>query len=96
MPQVVRPGQARGNEDGCHALSFLFGATMRDFEQLRALWQRVFTNEDRKTAIRQISGHMSTSHDPQSIRQAVDSFYLIDNDLDNALASAVKLEAGSR
>ena len=83
-----------GYEDG-HAISFLSGVTMRDFEQPRALWQRVFTEEDRKTAIGQISGHMSTSSDPQSIRQAVNFFYLIDADLGNALASALQLEAGS-
>lgn len=99
QPPTLKPrpydlGKTAGYVDG-HAISFLSGVTMRDFEQPRELFRRVFSEEDRKLTIEQISGHMTTSRDPKGIAQAVNIWWLVDNDMGNAIAKNLKLEAGS-
>lgn len=98
-PPTLRPraydiGKSAGYEDG-HAIAFLSGVTMRDFDQPRVLWRKVFSEEDRQLTIKEISGHMTTSKDPKSITQAVNFWYLVDNDLGNAIAKNLKLAPGS-
>jgi catalase len=98
-PPTLRPrpydiSKTAGYDDG-HAISFLSGVSLQDFEQPRALWQRVFTEEDRQLSVKEISGHMSNSRDKQSITQAVNIFWLVDQQLGDALAQNLKLDAGS-
>ena len=98
-PPTLKPrpydiSKSAGYDDG-HAISFLSGVSNKDFEQPRALWQRVFTEEDRQLSIKELSGHMSNSHDKQSITQAVNIFWLVDEQLGDALAQNLKLDSGS-
>lgn len=94
VPRPYDLAKSAGYADG-HAISFLSGVTMRDFEQPRALWRKVFSEEDRQLTIKEISGHMTTSKDPTSIKQSVNFFWLVDNGLGDAIAKNLKLEAGS-
>lgn len=99
MPPTLRKrpydiANSAGYDDG-HAISFLSGVTMKDFEQPRAMYQRVFTEEERQLTIGEISGHMTTSRDQASIAQAVNLFWLVDNSMGDAIANNLKLEAGS-
>ncbi|UZJ55600.1 hypothetical protein CBS101457_004920 [Exobasidium rhododendri] len=94
VPRAYDIGKSVGYEDG-HAISFLSGVTMRDFDQPRDLWKKVFSEEDRKLCIEQISGHMQTSKDHASIVQCVNFWWLVSNDLGDAIAENLKLESGS-
>lgn len=93
-PRAYDIAKSAGYDDG-HAISFLSGVSMKDFEQPRAMWTRVFSEEDRKLTKEQISGHMSTSRDKGSITQAINLWWLLDEELGNYLASKLKLEKGS-
>lgn len=97
-PPTLKPRPyelAKSAGGGGPAIAFLSGVSSKDFEQPRALFRRVFSEEDRQATIKEISGHMSTSRDKTSITQAINIWWLVDEDLGNALAKNLKLEQGT-
>ena len=78
----------RNGRDG-HAISYLSGVTRKDFENPKALWNKVFTEQDRKTWIETVSGHMSTTKDTSVLARAISVWHQVDADMASQLAQKV-------
>ncbi|KAK2467935.1 hypothetical protein APHAL10511_000230 [Amanita phalloides] len=63
--------------------------TELDFEQPRVLWRTVWSNEQRKTYIRNVANHIKSVKNPEIIDRQLAVFAAVDLDLADGIAKAV-------
>jgi catalase len=87
-PRPYDIGKINGHTDG-HAIAHLSGLKATDFDQPRALYGRVFTEVERKTFIKEVSGHMQTCTSKDVLANAIAVFHQVDADLAAQIAKNV-------
>ncbi|KAN0066517.1 hypothetical protein ACQY0O_000611 [Thecaphora frezii] len=90
LQRAVDIDAVHGDYEG-NAISFLSGVSEEDFVQPRELWRKVFSEEDRKNTIENISGHMSTCRDPEILKRAIAVWHQVDADLAAGIAKPLNL-----
>ncbi|KAK0520102.1 hypothetical protein OC834_007158 [Tilletia horrida] len=88
IPRGYNIARTVGSHDG-HAIAYLSGVTAKDFDQARELYRRVFSEKDRATFIKEVSGHMSTCTDKGVLARAISVWHQVDADLAAQIAKGV-------
>lgn len=80
-----------GDYEG-NAIAFLSGVQEEDFVQPRAMWHKVFSEEDRRNTIETISGHMSTCKNKDVLKKAISVWHQVDPELAEKIAEPLGLK----
>lgn len=75
-----------------NAIAFLSGVQEEDFVQPRAMWKKVFSEQDRKQTIENISGHMSTCQNKDVLAKAISVWHQVDPEMAEKIAEPLGLK----
>ncbi|KAE8222110.1 hypothetical protein CF319_g4643 [Tilletia indica] len=92
VPRGYDISRTVGSHDG-HAVAYLSGVSSKDFKQARELYRRVFTEKERATFVKEVTGHMSTTTDKGVLARAISVWHQVDEDLAAQLASGLKIDS---